>query len=618
MLENIKTPKDVKAMSHEEAEQLAKEIRDVILDTVSKNGGHLASNLGVVEATIVLHKCFDSPEDSILFDVGHQAYAHKLLTGRYSAFNTLRRFGGISGFTNPDESEHDKFFAGHSGTAIASAIGIAEANRLAGNERWTVAVVGDGSMTNGMVYEALNNCAEKNIRLIIILNDNEMSISPNVGGMSKYLAKARTSLKYFAFKDTLKKIFSSIPLVGKWLTRTARRIKEFVKRISYNKNVFESLGISYLGPIDGHDMKRLEGVIKHAKKSARPTIIHIITKKGAGYIPAVTEPQIYHSCASFDADRGVVPARKNGFSYEFGSYLEELASKDKRICAITAAMADGTGLSSFATKYPRRFFDVGIAEEYAITFASGLAKEGLLPVCALYSTFSQRVYDQLWHDISLQRLPMVLCLDRCGIVSGDGRTHQGIFDYSILTSVPGITVYSPETYEELRSTMDNAVSSDSLSVIRYPKGKENEYDRSGFTDVDGAKEYNTAACDVLIITYGAITENAYRAAQLLSGKVKVGILKLVRIFPLNEELIEKACRGKKLVYILEEAVASGSVGEKISAIAARRRFSVDNIAVRAVEEGFLPCGSMDELLEYCHMTPEQISGEIEGILRGQF
>ncbi len=604
MLEKITSPADVRGLTPKETDALCAEIRENILTAVSKNGGHLASNLGLVEPTVVIHRVFDSPDDAILFDVGHQAYTHKLLTGRYERFDTLRTFGGISGFTNPEESEHDKFFAGHSGTALASAIGIAEANRIAGNEHWAVAVVGDGSMTNGMIYEALNNCAERDIRLVIILNDNEMSIAQNVGGMSKYLAKARTSRRYFMFKDTLKKVCGNIPLLGRGIMSIARGIKEFIKRNTVSKNVFECLGIEYLGPVRGTDIKRLTDVLEHAKHATRPILVHVLTKKGDGYEPAVTEPEIYHSCGSFDKATGVVPKAGATFSSEFGRAVCDMAKEDPSVCAVTAAMAEGTGLARFATLYPDRFFDVGIAEEYAVTFAAGLAKAGLTPVCALYSTFAQRVYDQLWHDVALQKLPLIMGLDRSGIVPGDGPTHQGIFDYSMLTSIPGITVDSPETYGELRASLAEAKERRTLSVIRYPKGSEAEYDRSGFSPVSGGSLYEGG--ERLIITYGAVTENAYKAATAAGD---TSVLKLTRIFPLPEATILDACRGRTHIVIAEEGAKSGSAAEKIAALLAE---AGNGACVTALTVGdrFLPCGSREELIAYCGLTAKDIAAHL--------
>lgn len=616
MLENIKSPSDIKNLNDAGIKTLAAEIRETIIDTVSKSGGHLASNLGFVEPTVVLHQVFDSPSDAIVFDVGHQAYTHKLLTGRYDSFRTLRQYGGLSGFTNKDESEHDRLYAGHSGTALASAMGIAEANRLTGNGRYTVCVIGDGSMTNGMTYEALNNCAGKKISLVIVINDNEMSISENVGGISHHLSNVRTSKYYFVFKDVMKSVFGRIPLVGKYLVSGARAVKELLKRVFVKYNVFESLGIDYIGPIAAKDTARLRNALIEAKTKNEPCIVHIISKKGDGYLPAETEPQYYHSVGAFDKERGIVPGSAPSFSSEFGKYMTERAKTDKELCAVTAAMSDGTGLGAFAKMHPDRFYDVGIAEEYAVAFSAALAGEGFSPVCALYSTFAQRVYDQLWHDAALQKSPLVLALDRAGIVPGDGRTHQGIFDVSLFSSVPGITVYSPETYAELRSSLDSALSSGRLTVVRYPKGAEADYDRSEFIETEAGREYRGDS-DVLIVTYGRITANAKRAADIVSDRtgISVGILKLTKIAPLDLSAIGERMKERKLVYLLEEGVRSGSVSERIAAYAAESGIS-SRLCIRAIPETFLPCGTTDELMKLARIDAESVAEEIITNLNG--
>ena len=614
MLETIKSPTDIKALDDNGIKALSAEIRETIIDTVSESGGHLASNLGFVEPTVVIHQVFDSPNDAILFDVGHQAYTHKLLTGRYDRFPTIRQYGGLSGFTNKDESVHDRLYAGHSGTALASAMGIAEANRLTGSGNYAVCVIGDGSMTNGMAYEALNNCAGKKIDLVIVLNDNEMSISSNVGGISRHLSNVRTSKYYFVFKDVMKSVFGRIPLVGKYLVSGARSVKELFKRVFVKYNVFESLGIDYIGPIDAKDTARLRGALIEAKTKHEPCIVHVISKKGDGYLPAETEPQYYHSVGKFDKERGIIPSDKAAFSSEFGRYMTERANTDKKLCAVTAAMSDGTGLGAFAKAHQGRFYDVGIAEEYAVTFSAALAGEGFSPVCALYSTFAQRVYDQLWHDAALQKSPLVLALDRAGIVPGDGRTHQGIFDVSLFSSVPGLTVYSPETYDEMRAALDTALSKRELAVVRYPKGSEADYDRSGFAETDAGCEYAPDA-DVLIITYGRITANAKQAADIVSDRtgVPVGILKLTKIAPLDFAAIGKRMAGKKLVYILEEGVKSGSVAERIASYSAEAGIDT-NLCIRAIPELFLPCGTTEELMKLTQLDAASVAGEITEII----
>jgi len=607
-LDRIKSPADVKALTKKELDGLCAEMRECIIDTVSKNGGHLASNLGMVEATAALHRVFDSPNDKIIFDVGHQCYAHKLLTGRYESFSTLRKGGGISGFTSPAESAHDILYEGHSGTSVSAALGIAAANRLSGREEYTVAVVGDGSMTNGMIYEALNNCADEKLNLIILINDNEMSISENIGGLHNYFSKIRTSRRYFSLKRGLEGVLSKVPLIGYPFVKFLKFIKDTFKHMVRADTLFEDLGLIYLGPVDGNDTEKMTMILEEAKKKHQCCVVHMITRKGLGYKDAEDEPSKYHSVGKFDADGGIITdASKKTMSGAFGDAVCELAEKDNRVCAVTAAMCDGTGLARFAAEYPDRFFDVGIAEEHAVTFAGGLARGGMKPMLALYSTFSQRVYDQLIHDIAIQRLPLTLCLDRCGLVAGDGITHQGIFDYAAFSAIPGTKIYSVSNGDELRRAMDTAISGDGLTVIRYPKGEDkpvpSELTKKGelyFTEgVERAK--------TVIITHGRMAENAVAVSKLLDD---IGVIKLTRIYPVDFDALGALTKGTQHIYILDESQRSGGLGEKIAA----GLVTDARITVRAVE-GFVPHGSTDELYELCGFLPEQIAAEIEEIRR---
>lgn len=621
MLENIKSPNDIKKFSEAELESLASEIRDKIIETVSENGGHLGSNLGLIEATLVIHKLFDVPQDKLIFDVGHQCYTHKLLTGRYDRFSTIRTGGGLSGFTNRFESEYDTFTAGHSGSAISAALGVATADKLAGKKDYTIAVVGDGSFTNGMVYEALNNCNNKNVNLIIILNDNEMSISQNVGSLADYLSKIRTSSVYYYFKRGCNMFFGRIPYFGKLLVRFSRRLKNGFKRLFYKQPFFEPLGVKYLGPVDGNDIDRLEIVLKEAKKTGKCTLVHIKTKKGNGYKYAEDMPENYHSVSAFDPDSGVGEGSSNDFSSEFGRIVSERAEKDSRICAITSAMRDGTGLAGFSEKYPDRFFDVGIAEEHEIAFAGGLASQGMVPVCALYSTFAQRTYDQLIHDVSLQKLHIVLALDRAGIVPGDGETHQGIFDCSFISGIPNTEIYSPDSFDEMRSCFDKAFDSDKISVVRYPKGKEVDYDRKSFESYGEfsvcdsfVKEKN----DVVIFTYGSLTRNVYDAAKkLYDDGISVRIIKLLKVHPVcgyTDELF-RFTEGASLLYFAEEGIKNGGVSQKIiSAFSENGKLS-QNTFIRAID-GFYPAhGSVEYVREMYGFDAVSMTEEIKNILR---
>ncbi len=621
MLENIKSPDDIKKFSDTELENLASEIRDKIIETVSVNGGHLGSNLGLVEATLTIHKLFNVPEDKLIFDVGHQCYTHKLLTGRYDSFSTIRTGGGLSGFTNRFESEYDTFTAGHSGSAISAALGVATADKLAGKDNYTVAVVGDGSFTNGMVYEALNNCNNKDVNLIIVLNDNEMSISQNVGSLAGYLSKIRTSSVYYYFKRGCQKIFGRIPYFGKLLLKLTRHIKNGFKRLFYKQPFFEPLGVKYLGPVDGNDIDRLEIVMKEAKRTGRCTLVHIKTKKGNGYKYAEDMPENYHSVSAFDPDSGVGEGISNDFSSEFGRIVCARSEKDSRICAITSAMRDGTGLAGFAEKYPDRFFDVGIAEEHEIAFAGGLAAQGMIPVCALYSTFAQRTYDQIIHDVSLQKLHIVIALDRAGIVPGDGETHQGIFDCAFISGIPNTEIYSPDSFAEMKTCFGKAFDSDIISVVRYPKGKEADYNREAF------KSYGEfSVCDsfindkpnVVVFTYGSLTKNVYDAAKTLCDEgISVRIIKLLKVHPVCDYIgdISRFTDGASLLYFAEEGIKNGGVSQKvISALSESGKLS-QNTFIHAID-GFYPVhGSVEYVREKCGLDSESLANEVKNILK---
>ena len=614
MLQNINSPKDIKSLSRDELETLAAEIRSSIIGVVSENGGHLASNLGFVEATLAWHRVFDAPHDKLIFDVSHQSYAHKLITGRHDRFETLRRFGGISGFTSPAESEYDTVYAGHSGSSISTALGIAAAEKRRGSDAYATAVVGDGSFTNGMIYEAINNCAEhRDLNLIIILNDNKMSISENVGGISRYLSLVRTSRGYLSLKHGLDDFLARIPLVGWPFARALKWIKDSFKRIFIRDTLFENLGIPYVGPVDGHDTERLESVFSEAKSRGGVWLIHIVTKKGLGYDDAEKMPEKYHSTGSFDPIVGISAHTQDSFTSEFGQALSCYAAEDNGIVAVTGAMRDGTGLEEFARLYPDRFFDVGIAEEHAVAYCGGLALSGMNPVFAVYSTFAQRVFDQVFHDVALNRVHVTLALDHCGIVPGDGVTHQGVYDVSLFASIPNTVIWSPETYAELRASLKLALSSDGTAIVRYPKGREPDYDRGDFTDRDTFTFSIPVNPDVVIVTYGIITEEAVRAASLLSPKYSVGIIKLVRVHPLDKDTLPELVRGTRLVYVLEEGVRRGGVGEAIAALCAETA-PAQRVVIRAVEDEFIPHGDRKSLLRHLHLDAEAVANEIDSIL----
>ncbi len=609
MLEKIKSPSDIKKLSKKEINSLIGELRQEILTECATNGGHLASNMGIIEATVALHRVFDSPKDSIVYDVGHQCYAHKLLTGRYNSFSTLRKFGGISGFTNRDESEHDALTAGHSGSALATALGIARANAMNGNDGWAVAVIGDGSFTNGMVFEALNCCAESNSKLIILLNDNEMSISKNVGAMSGYFSRLRNSRKYFRFKKKFQSIISALP-GGKGLVMFFFHIKEFFKHLLVSKNIFENLGLYYMGPVNGNDEEKMEALLREAKTKDKCTIIHMLTLKGNGYENAEKHPENYHFTSKFDIAEGVKPAKENSFSTVMGEYLCEMRAKNDKICAVTAAMEKGTGLSIFRDKYKDSFYDVGIAEECAVTFAGGLAIGGALPVCALYSTFMQRTFDQILEDIALQKTHAILAVDRAGLVPGDGVTHQGVFDVAMLSTIPGATIYSPETYAEMRLSFDRAEAGEGVWAVRYPKGAEADYDRSIFKALDPDGTVFATECeapDAVIVTYGRITAEVVRAAAMTDKKVK--IMKLLKVYPVDFQLVLDNCNNAKIL-VVEEGVRRGGLGEALAAAAGQRDYG-NTVSIHALDSGFVPHGDLKSIMELCGFTAEKIAEKLD-------
>ncbi len=608
ILENIKNPSDLKNLDGDGLETLCGEIRRVLIDTVASTGGHLASNLGTVELTVALHKSFRSPEDKIIWDVGHQAYTHKLLTGRYSEFSTLRKEGGISGFVRPDESEHDSFYEGHAGVSVSQAAGVAAANAARGNKNYAVAVIGDGSFGNGMAYEALNHAGSTKTRLIVILNDNEMSISENVGAMARYLASVRAKPEYYRFKAGTEKALNRIPVVGKSLSNHLFKLKNTIKNIIYSSSFFEDLGFKYIGPIDGHNISKLCEAMNSAKMVERPVVIHINTLKGRGYDFAENSPEKFHGVSKFDINTGEPVGSGDCYSYRFGKAISDFAAKDKRICAITAAMALGTGLEDFSKAYPDRFFDVGIAEEHAVTFASGLAAAGMIPVFAVYSTFLQRCTDQLIHDGALQRQKMIIAVDRAGFVGEDGETHQGLFDAALLQSIPNTTVYSPATYSELNKAFYNAFYKDeNLIVIRYPRGSMpdiTDTEKSG-GDFDIVGSGKTA-----LVTYGRLYFNALKAAEKLREKgIDIRIIKLNKIKPMPSGAFESALECEK-VFFFEEGMRSGGVAEKFGSLLLENGFK-GGYSVTAVDDEFVAHASVARLMEKYSMDSDGMARKIE-------
>lgn len=594
-LQNIKSPQDVKKLSSDELEVLSEEIRGVLIETVSKNGGHLASNLGVVELTVAMHRVFNSPKDQIVFDVGHQCYTHKLLTGRYDRFSSVRTTGGLTGFTNPDESGHDVFFSGHSSTSISSSFGLAQAKMLSGDDGYVVCVIGDGSFTGGMAYEALNNAGKTKSKLIVILNDNKMSISENVGAFASYLAVIRTNPRYFRLKERTEKVLNKIPFIGEKISAWVFNLKTSLKNKIYNRSTFfEDIGFRYMGPIDGHNIKQLCQALEGAKHINGPVVLHVITTKGKGYDFAEKMPSEFHGISKFDIETGEPISSGESFSSFFGETLCEIAENDDRICAVTAAMSIGTGLDGFSQRFPERFFDVGIAEQHAVTFTSGLAKNGKIPVFAVYSTFLQRAYDQLIHDIALQKSHCIFAIDRAGFVGEDGVTHQGVFDVSFLNSIPNFKIYAPATFSELKSDLKSAVYEDELPVaIRYPRGNE-----ATITDMPtySSEEYNIygdiADAEKVIVTYGRITENAIEA---MHSSEDTAVLKLNVIKPVKSEAIEKLLPVQK-VFFFEEGIKSGGVGENVALTLIENGFG-GTFKLIAIDDGFIEQAKVEEQLE---------------------
>lgn len=612
ILNNIKHPSDLKKLNEAELNELCAEIRRVLVDTVASTGGHLASNLGTVELAVALHKSFNSPEDKLVWDVGHQAYAHKLITGRFKNFHTLRTENGISGFVRPDESEHDSFYEGHAGVSVSQAAGIAAANAVKGSKNYAVAIVGDGSFGNGMIYEALNHAGSTQNRLIVILNDNEMSISENVGSMARYLAKVRAKPEYYRFKAGTERALNRIPIVGKAFSNHLFKLKTALKNLIYSSSFFENLGFKYIGPIDGHDIGQLCEAMNSAKMVSKPVTIHINTLKGRGYDFAELSPEKFHGISKFDVNTGEPLNKDDCYSAHFGEAVCDFASKDKRICAITAAMALNTGLENFSKQFPKRFFDVGIAEGHAVTFASGLAAGGMLPVFAVYSTFLQRCADQLIHDGALQRKKAVIAVDRAGFVGEDGETHQGIFDVSMLQGIPNTTVYSPATYAQLCKSLYNAFYKDeNLVVIRYPRGSMPEEGKEeAASDADFEISANPDA-DISLITYGRIYFNALSAAKKLEEKgVKVKIIKLNKIKPLSVDLISEAQKSEK-VFFFEEGIRSGGAGEKFGSMLLENGYK-GKFVLTAVNDEFVPHASVESLMKKYYLDADGMVNVIEG------
>lgn len=626
-LSNIHSPNDFKSIPDNELGNLAQEIREELIRVVSQNGGHLASNLGVVELTMAIHKVFNSPKDHIIFDVGHQSYVHKMLTGRYDRIETIRTAGGLSGFPKISESEHDAFGTGHSSTSFSAALGFATADKLNNSDAYTVAVFGDGAYTGGMIHEALNNC-QKDLKLIIILNENEMSISKNIGRFAKNLSKLRASSGYLKTKRATGTFLNKIPIIGKHLFNGIKKIKITVKNAFYGSNYFESMGLTYLGPIDGNDYESVVNLLKEAKKLNESVIIHLKTQKGKGYVPAESQPAKYHSMSPNQHNN---TEAKITFSKVMGEHLSDIANEKENICAITAAMSDGTGLNIFKDRHPERFFDVGIAEEHALTFAAGLAANGMRPCVAIYSTFLQRSYDNIIHDVALQDLPVIMLIDRAGINLKDGATHHGIFDVAFLSHVPNIHIYTPISNEGLKASMDEALTLSHPCAIRYPNNVENENTVKRFYKNDNVKDISFKAdfeldkkdtIDILIVTYGNIVNEAIKVAEKGALKNKIGIILLEKLKPYEKTaaIIQKALgKNLKAVLFYEEGIKSGGMGMNLSECM-RDTLSKRNIkySILAINDSFVASSKPNQnAFQMASIDEKILESEIEALLNNE-
>ncbi len=613
VLEKVKSPEDLRKLSLEEKKILAKEIRELIIDVTSKNGGHVASNLGVVELTIALHSVFNTPKDKIIWDVGHQCYVHKILTGRKEKFATIRTFKGISGFPKICESEYDSFNTGHSSTSISVATGMARARDVQKQDYEVIAVIGDGSLTGGMAIEALNDSGSSKTNLKVILNDNEMSISKNVGGIPLYLSKLRTKTGYTRSNRKIKEITNKIPVIGKPIVNFAHYTKQLIKSAILPNMYFEDIGFTYLGPVDGHDIKKLEDMLERSKRIKGPVLIHVVTKKGKGYEPAEKNPDRFHGISAYNKETGEpVKTKTKDYSKVFGDKLVELAKKDEKIVAITAAMKDGTGLTDFAKQFPKRIFDVGIAEEHAMGLIAGMAKAGLKPVFAVYSSFLQRSYDQIVHDIALSSIPVTVCIDRAGIVGNDGETHQGLFDLSFLSPIPNIVIMAPKNFEELEKMLEFAVNAEKPAFIRYPRGGEN-YKFEKVENISlGKAEILQEGTDLSIIAIGKMVGTAKKVAEMLPDK-KIEIINARFLKPLDEKTILKSIAKTKKVITIEDNLINGGLGTAIIELANRSKLQNISIDTYGYNDTFVEHGNVDQLEDKYGLSPEKIAKNIEDL-----
>ena len=612
-LEQIQEANDIQKLEGGELEDLAQEIRDFLIEKISMTGGHLASNLGVVELTMAMHRSFHLPEDKMIWDVGHQAYTHKLLTGRKSGFDDLRKYGGMSGFPKRKESDCDAFDTGHSSTSVSAGLGYVRARDILEEDYYVISVIGDGSLTGGMAYEALNNAATLKTNFIIVLNDNNMSISPNVGGMSRYLDNLRTAEAYTELKSAVEMTVGNFPLGGEKLVRNLKRTKSSIKQLLVPGMFFEDMGITYLGPVDGHDIRALERAFHEAKRVKGPVLVHVLTKKGKGYEPAELNPSRFHGTGPFDIATGEALEKggKDSWTSVFSKVMVDMGKKDEKLAVITAAMEDGTGLSAFHRYFPDRFFDVGIAEGHGVTFAAGLAAAGLHPVFAVYSSFLQRGFDQVIHDVCLQKLPVVFAVDRAGLVGSDGETHQGIFDLSYLSLIPNMTILSPKNKWELADMMRFAIRMGAPAAVRYPRGT--AYD--GYREYRAPVEYGKSEPvyeeeDIAILSVGHMFETAAKVREKIKETgYNCSLVNARFVKPIDEEMILELAKDHRLLVTIEENVRCGGFGEKVMEFVERRALDVE-VLILALPDDYIEHGSVDVLRREVMMDAESLKTRI--------
>lgn len=617
VLDQIQNVNDIKNLTEEEIDTLQDEICTFLVESIAKTGGHLASNLGVIELTMALHLSFDLTKDKIVWDVGHQSYTHKILTGRKDGFEHLREYGGMSGFPKTEECEADSFNTGHSSTSISAGLGLAEAREITGQDYFVISVIGDGALTGGMAFEALNNASRMKTNFIIVLNDNNMSISENVGGLSKYLNDFRTADAYMDLKDGVVNSLSKIPVYGDRIVRKIRNAKSGIKQLFVPGMFFEEMGITYLGPVDGSNIKAMRRAFAEAKRVRGPVLVHVLTKKGNGYVPAERHPARFHGTAPFDIETGVPLHKQSKAHYTdvFSTVMKKMGEREPKLVAITAAMADGTGLKRFRNLYPERFFDVGIAEEHAVTFAAGMAKSGLKPVFAVYSSFLQRAYDQILHDVCLQKLPVVFAIDRAGLVGKDGATHQGIFDLSYLATIPNLTIMAPKNKWELSDMLKFAIAADTPMAIRYPRGDACDLWKEKRAPIESGKaEVLCEGTEVALFAIGSMVETAWKVMEKLQERgISATVVNARFAAPLDKECICGLAQKHRLLVTLEENVASGGMGEHVAALLMEEQSRIKLLRI-AVPDTFVEHGDVDTLYRVLGMDADTVTNRIcEGL-----